>query len=222
MILETGVDPDAGTPRGRTQLTERQALALGLPEDPELLGCGMMACAYLSEDGQEAIKFTRDVQDARMSFIVLANPQPWAIRIRGVWRLSDGNYAIAADLADPIRTADPDLADAFDWLWRQAVDQRLTDAGWPNFRDVAQANIEDDVAEHGESEELAARLRALALADEAIAGFGNLGMGWLDFHGGNWGISRGRPVVIDLGLSIPIEAPPAQILSEAREWLPAL
>src|SRR5262249_40294525 len=57
--------------------------------------------------------------------------------------------------------------------------------------------------------------RGIALIDEAVRGFQSLGMSWLDFHGGNWGVlPNGRIVVIDLGLSKPLERPPVERVAE--------
>jgi len=221
VLLGAGVDPRTEEIRA-VDLTGRQADALGLPPEPQLLGCGTQACAYLGEAGDEVVKITRDTRDARMSFVVMANPQPWAIPIRGVWRLPDGLYAIVADLADPLHRADPELAAAFDGMWDDVAKQNLDYPAWPNWREIAEMNLDDDAAEQGPTDEIEARKRALALADEAIAGFGKLGMGWLDFHGGNWGVHGGRPVVIDLGLSAPLDEPPVDSLAEARAWLPRL
>jgi hypothetical protein len=220
--LGAGVNPDTDEIVAFADLNDHQAVALGLPPEPALLGCGQMACAYLSESGH-VVKITRDVRDARMSYVVMSNPQPWAIPIRGVWRLPEGFYAITADLADPIDKADPSLADAFNWVWRQVAEANLPYERWYGFRDITEANLDDDAADAGgESPLIAERRRALALANDAHEGFAKLGMGWLDFHGGNWGIYGGKPVVIDLGLSNPLEEPPVRALAEVRQWLPRL
>jgi len=215
MLLGAGIDPHTDEPRA-VELTDQQAESLGLPSEPQLLGCGTQACAYLGIAEDEVIKITRDSRDARMSFIVMANPQPWAIPIRNVWRLPSGVFAIVADRADPLHSADPQLATAFDQMWAEIAKQNLDYSGWPNYREIAELNLDDDLSEQGETDEIMAKTRALVLADEAITGFGQLGMGWLDFHGGNWGLHGGRPVVIDLGLSAPLDEPPVKVLAETR------
>lgn len=199
------------------ELTDRQAEELGLPQDPEVLGCGTMACAYASGDDNVA-KITSDVLDARMSYIVMENPQPWAIPVHGVWRLPDERYAILAARAAPL-TDDPGLATAIDQLYENVLKLKITDEQWETFRDTTEANIEDDVAAEGATPELEALGMALSLIDEAVKGFARLGMGWLDFHSGNWGIYDDRPVVIDLGLSRPLHAPPVRALERGLRRL---
>jgi len=215
MLVGAGVDPDTKD-IWAVEITDRQAMQLGLPSDPEILGCGTMACAYASEEPGRVVKITKDVRDARMSYIVSENPQPWAVPIYGVWSVGKGLYAIVAQRVIPLREGDPMLAAALDEMWDKARIENLNYGGWSGFREVRLGDIDDEIAEKGSGGDAALRAKAVEITDEAVRGFGTLGMGWLDFHGGNWGIdASGRPVVLDLGLSQPMEQPPVRALERA-------
>lgn len=191
------------------ELNPEQAEVLGIGHDVELLGCGQMACAY-GVSADRVVKLTKDTRDAMASYILSNLPQAgrgWAIPIKAVYRLEKPKnyFAIVAERAEPIPR---DLAEAIDWIYELAGQHKRTVLhDWPEFIEIACEEISD----HPQREELTA---TLAIIDRAVQGFHRLGLEWVDFHSGNFGIYDGDVVVIDLGLSFPADMPPAETLDQ--------
>jgi hypothetical protein len=202
------------TARGKryVELTEAQADVLALSTASKLLGCGKMACAYAANDGR-VVKLTKDTRDALASYIVSNMPtagEGWAIPIRAVYRLEGQKYyVIIADLADPLPSP---IADAIDWVYDEVGNREqelLKVRPWRSFVSETRAKAED-VSDYDLRE---SRLAALGAIERAVEGFHRIGLEWLDFHSGNFGVYRDKLVVIDLGLSYPSETVPAETLA---------
>lgn len=219
MLVGAGTDP-ATQKMLEFHLTDAQADALGLSERADPLGCGLMACAYRVTD-DAVVKITRDPRDAAMSYVVMNNPQPWAIPIGGVWSLHDGHFAIAAPYVRTIQSAAPDIARELHAMYDETVRRDMPYSGWKKYREAKTRSFDEDLERGVDPGWVEDKAHALALASEAVEGFAGLGMEWLDYHGGNWGIYDGRPVVLDLGLSQPFVSPPVRALERARR-LPRL
>jgi hypothetical protein len=185
---------------------------LGLDADvsgkPILLGCGTQACAYSSSGGKDVVKFTRDWHDALTSWLVMneRSRKGWAIPIKGVYRLrrlpgtdNFDPYVIIAAFAKPISK---EFGDDLNEVYDQAVSAGLGFCDWGDFRGDVTARLKD-VEEAGDNtpEKLGRLRETLDIIDNAARGFQRVGMCWVDFHAGNWGMYRGKPVVIDLGMS---------------------
>lgn len=209
--LVAGVDYETKRPN-LVDLTPSQMDALGLEEDPRVIGCGTQACAY---DGgsDRVVKITADPRDAVASWMVAERPQPWAIPVEAVHQLAEGLFAIVVPFAGRIPA---DMAAALDKVYQNAAREQLVPSRWPAFRDSWVANAEDDIRDGCPEDKALGRaiLAALPFVDEAMLGFRDLGLDWVDFHPGNWGMYGGRPVVIDLGMSKPLDRPPVGVLAE--------
>lgn len=207
--LHAGKKPEGGY--RSIKLTDSQMDKLGFTdEEPETLGCGTQACAYLPSPNSDVIvKITGDERDALAAYMVMQLPggtPHWAIPVHAVYRLPNNKFVIVTTRAEPLPR---DLANAIDEIYNYADDDVLDD--WEEEYAEAKAHLKREKAKGHETR---TSEKALDAVNEAVMAFRHLGLDWADFHSGNWMMYDGRPVVVDFGMSRNLEDPPVDELNE--------
>jgi hypothetical protein len=185
----------------KIQLSDSQEKALGLTANSEKIGCGEDACVYAVPDG--VVKVTHDAGDALACWLVAGQkPQPqWIVPVHVVWRLKSG-YAIKADRVEKLPAS---WGAPIDELYEFTDDDDETDS-WENTYEAVLREISWREAEHRGPTEADRRMRqALEAVNEGVKTLARLGFIWEDWHSDNWGLLRGKPVIIDLGRIDSIE-----------------
>lgn len=188
---------------------------------PEKLGCGTQGCAYLPNPHSDAIvKITSDIRDALVSYMIKNFPHPpvWTVPVYAVYRLPKNKYAIVTAKADPLTR---DLMNALDEIYEYSYDDEGVLDNWTEEYASAKARL---VRAKIDQTDVAASQLALEVINEAVVGFKNLGLDWADFHSGNWMTYKGRPVVIDFGVSKDTDkTPPVEMSEDANvKMIPVL
>lgn len=208
--LEIGADRPPHYPFGsyRVCLTKTQRAALFKNKSIRQIGCGTFACAYEHPNPNLVVKITRDEQDvgglllARNSGLV---PEVYdAYELRGGGRsLKDGKktrvYAVVADRLRPLTEAQRLRLRPFEDALQYGVSGLMSpqDTCCDPYDPMACNRLCLDVLQLGR-------------------GLQDLGVDWLDTHGGNVGYdSSGKLRVLDVGRS-EVPAPALQVLAGRR------
>lgn len=176
---------------------------------PTRVGSGTKASAYLPyPSADRIIKLTVDTRDALAAYLLLNLPEipDWAIPVYGVWDLGNDVFAISAAKGEQLSLE-----------WEQVIDDifylsdkvNLDYGEWAAFYQELNKEFEQIEAK-GTRDEITRveKLReALNLVNRAVTGFEHYLLDWIDFHAGNFMMWKEHPVVVDFGMSNPIEDP---------------